>query len=228
MRSKHVDNYNHDEYADEYDADVAQEDNPIRAGYDALLDWVIQSAGIGADSRLLELGSGSGNLTARIPACGELVCVDISERMEEIALPKLTHLMQRSFIADDLLQVFERSLGLFDVIISTYAVHHLTREEKCLLFEQVWAHLAPGGRAVFGDLMLENAAQGAFKATHYHAAGEAEVAESIEEEFFWLLDACVADLEEIGFKVTVKRFSALSFGVLAEREGRFANRPYYG
>lgn len=217
MRSKHVDDYNHDEDADGYDADVAQEASPIRAGYDALLDWVIEAAEIAVDSRVLELGSGTGNLTARISACSELVCVDISQRMEEIAAPKLAHLPQRRFIAEDLLQVFERPLGIFDCIISTYTVHHLTREEKSLLFEQVWAHLAPGGRAVFGDLMLENESQAAVKAAGYRAAGQDEVAESIEEEFFWLLDACVADLEEIGFKVTVKRFSELSFGVLAEK-----------
>ena len=92
MRSKHVDEYNHDEDANGYDADVAEEGDPIREGYAAVLDWVIQAAEIGPDSRVLELGSGTGNLTARIPACGELVCVDISQRMEEIARPKLAHL----------------------------------------------------------------------------------------------------------------------------------------
>jgi len=218
MRSQHVDDFNHDEYADEYDADVVQEDHPIRAGYEALLEWVIQSADICPDSRVLELGSGTGNLTARLPAaCGEVVCVDISPRMEEIARLKSAHLKQRRFIAEDILQVFERPLGMFDRVISTYAVHHLTREEKRLLFEQIWAHLLPGGRAAFGDLMLENAAQGAAKAAEYCAAGQEDVAESIEEEFFWLLDACLADLEEIGFLVTMKRFSDLSFGVMAEK-----------
>jgi len=217
MRSKHVDDYNHDEDAAGYDADVAQEDDPIRAGYDALLDWVIEAAEIRLDARVLELGSGTRNLTARIPVCGELVCVDISQRMEEVARPKLAHLTQRSFIEEDILQVFERPLGEFDCVISTYAIHHLMRDEKRLLFEQVWAHLVPNGRAAFGDLMLEDAAQGAVKAAHYRAAGQDDVAESIEEEFFWLLDECVADLEEIGFSVTVKRFSDLSFGVLVEK-----------
>ena len=89
MRSKHVDEYNHDEDADGYDADVAEEGDPIREGYKAVLDWVIQAADIHPGSRVLELGSGTGNLTARIPACAELVCVDISGRMEEIARPKL-------------------------------------------------------------------------------------------------------------------------------------------
>ena len=217
MRSKHVDDYNHDEWAEEYDADVSQEDNPIRAGYDALLDWVVQVADIRPDSRVLELGSGTGNLTVRIPVCGDLVCVDISQRMEEVARPKLAHLTQRSFIEDDILQVFERPLGMFDRVISTYTVHHLTSSEKRQLFEHVWAHLAPGGRAVFGDLMLEDESQAAVKAVVYRAEAQADVAESIEEEWFWRLDACVADLEEIGFTVTVQRFSDLSFGVLAEK-----------
>jgi cyclopropane fatty-acyl-phospholipid synthase-like methyltransferase len=217
MRSKHVDEYNHDEDADGYDADVAEEGDPIREGYKAVLDWVIQAADIHPGSRVLELGSGTGNLTAHIPACGELVCVDISERMEEIARPKLGHLTQRSFIAEDILQAFERPLRAFDRVISTYTVHHLTREEKRLLFERVWACLLPGGRAAFGDLMLEDGSQAAVKAAAYRAAGQDDVAESIEEEFFWRLDACVADLEEIGFMVTVKRFSEFSFGVLAEK-----------
>jgi SAM-dependent methyltransferase len=218
MRSKHVDDYNHDEWADGYDADVAREDNPIRAGYEAVLDWVIQAADIRPKSRVLELGSGTGNLTARIPACGEIYCVDVSRRMEGFALQKVGHLLQkRKFVEADILEVFEHSLGLFDRVISTYVVHHQTREEKRLLFERVWASLLPGGRAAFGDLMLEDESQAAVKAAHYRAAGQADVAESIEEEFFWRLDACVADLEEIGFTVTVKRFSALSFGVLAEK-----------
>lgn len=217
MRSKHVDDYNHDEWAEGYDADVAQEDKPIRAGYDALLDWVVQAADIGPDSRVLELGSGTGNLTERIPACGEMVCVDISQRMEEIARPKLAHLPRRRFIAEDILQVFDLPIGVFDRILSTYTVHHLTSSEKRLLFEQVWVHLAPGGRAAFGDLMLEDAAQGAVKAAQYRAAGQEDVAESIEEEWFWLLDEDVAAMEEAGFAVTVQRFSDLSFGVLVEK-----------
>jgi putative AdoMet-dependent methyltransferase len=219
MRSQHVDDYNHDEYADVYDADVLHEEDPVRAGYSTLLDWVIRAAGIRPGARLLELGSGTGNLTARLPAdCGEVVCVDISQRMEEIACPKLAHLPLRRFIAEDILHVFDLPIGVFDCILSTYAVHHLTRREKRLLFAQVWAHLAHGGRAVFGDLMLENAALQAAKAAYYRAAGEEETAQSIEEEFFWLLDECVADLEEIGFTVTVQRFSDLSFGVLVGKE----------
>lgn len=40
MRSKHVDEFSHDQDAPGYDQDVLNEAHPIRAGYGELLDWV--------------------------------------------------------------------------------------------------------------------------------------------------------------------------------------------
>ena len=39
-----------------------------------------------------------------------------------------------------------------DVALSTYVVHHLTQQEKELLFDQLVRRLLPGGCALFGDL----------------------------------------------------------------------------
>lgn len=78
MRSSHVDLYNHDEDAATYDRDVLRSENPIREGYAEVLDWVAQNAGITQDATVVELGSGTGNLTARLPPCRSLVCVDAS------------------------------------------------------------------------------------------------------------------------------------------------------
>ena len=98
-------------------------------------------------------------------------------------------------------------------------MHHLIESRKRLVFSPVVEHLVPGGKAVFGDLMLENPGQRESKMALYREAGEDETVESIAEEFFWLLDEAVEYLETIGFVVTVKRFSDLSFGVLAEKPG---------
>lgn len=72
MRSSHADYFNDDE-ANDYDADVLNESDPIRTGYESVLDWVIQSAEIADGSRVLELGSGTGNLTERVPQCREAI-----------------------------------------------------------------------------------------------------------------------------------------------------------
>src|SRR6516164_6041032 len=130
MRSANADIFNHDTEAADYDNDVLNEADPIRAGYRDVLRWVVRQAQITPSSRVLELGSGTGNLSELIASCGELVSVDVSGNMEAIAKLKVRHLTNRRFIKADILEVFAQELGKFDAVISTYAVHHLTDQEK--------------------------------------------------------------------------------------------------
>lgn len=214
MRSAHADEYNHDEAAEGYDADVRNEADPIRAGYEATLDWVASMAGVHEKWRVLELGSGTGNLTQRLPACREIVCVDVSERMEEVARRKSVGGRNRRFVREDILAVFDSDIGSFDAVLSTYTIHHLTEPEKRRLFAEIWSKLNSGGRAVFGDLMLECARVREEKIKEYRGRGYPDVAAAIEEEFFWHLEESVAAMEEIGFEVETKRFSDLAYGVV--------------
>ena len=167
MRSSHADYFNHDDGAVGYDDDVLNESDPIRTGYDAALGWVIENSGISRESRVLELGSGTGNLTSRLPEYHETICVDVSEKMEELALAKGARFPNRKFIKDDVLAVFDRNLGCFDSIVSTYTLHHLTEPQKVTLFGKLWSALNDGGVAVIGDLMVESADQLANKGMRY-------------------------------------------------------------
>ena len=217
MRSVHGPVFNHDDHATDYDADVRNEKDPIRAAYHDVLAWVISEARIDSSSRVLELGSGTGNLSCLLDRSGELVCVDLSERMEAIARSKSGHLVNRRFIKADILEVFDYERAPFDSVISTYAIHHLTDEEKRLLFAKIFTGLVPGGRAVFGDLMLQNQAEKASKIQEYLTKGDAKTAQAIDEEFFWSIDTARLDLNELGFQLETKRFSDLSWGVVARK-----------
>jgi len=106
MRSVHEPVFNHDDDANDYDADVRNEKDPIRAAYHDVLAWVISEARIDSSSRVLELGSGTGNLSCHLDQCGELVCVDLSERMEAIARSKSGHILNRRFIKADIFVFF--------------------------------------------------------------------------------------------------------------------------
>lgn len=79
--------------------------------------------------------------------------------------------------------------------------------------------LRPGGKAVFGDLMFRNGIQRARILNDYRNTGREELAEEIEDEFFWLVDNRVADLEALGLTVLVRQFSDLSWGIAAARAG---------
>jgi len=213
LRSKHADYFNHDEDAEIYDDDVLNEADPIRTGYDAVLDWVSLAATINEHSRVLELGSGTGNLTCRIPFCRELVCVDVSNKMETLAQEKLAALTYRSFIEDDVLAVFDQKIGPFDVILSTYTIHHLTEAEKAILFKHIWTHLNDNGIAVFGDLMVKDSADLKEKIDRYTSADRTDVVEALQDEFFWHLNLSIERLQKIGFQISWKQFSDLSYGV---------------
>jgi putative AdoMet-dependent methyltransferase len=213
MRSQHVDAFNHDPWAAGYDADVRNEADPIRAGYAEVLAWTVQQAAIAPEHTVVDLGLGTGNTSALIPAARQLIGVDISTEMMRLAAPKLAHLADVDFVQADLLEFFEGRRP-FDRLISTYALHHLTEPEKAELFAAIGRDLAPGGRAVFGDLMFADAAAQAEIEAKYAAAGNREMVETFHEEFFWRVDQALSALQATGFVVdAVKRFSELSWGI---------------
>lgn len=215
MRSKHVDFYNHDDLAQNYDANVQHKEDPIRKGYDQVLDWVIDYAGIDSKSSVLELGSGTGNLTQRIKACGRIICVDISTKMNEVAAEKVSHLVNRSFAVSDVLEYVNASRETFDAIVSTYTLHHLTEEEKMPFLEAAAARLSPCGRLVIGDLMSESADEETQSIAYYRSIGDSDTADDMEEEFFWYVDTAVEKLNTLGLNVETARFSRLSWGISA-------------
>ncbi len=212
MRSRHADTFNHDADAPDYDADVRDESQPMRAGYAALLEWVVRRADVGPTHWVLELGVGTGNLTQHLTSAGRVVAVDVSARMLEVARAKVAGRIQ--WLQDDLLGCFDRDLGAFDRIVSTFAIHHLVEEEKIELFRQIRRVANPGARAVFGDLMFASVSDREAAIERYRTA-HPNVADAIEHEFFWLVDRATHALLNVGFTVETRRCSELSWGIVA-------------
>lgn len=221
MQSQHVDAFNHDPWSARYDADVRNETHPIRTGYGAVLDWVVAQAQIRPDDVVVDLGMGTGNTAQRIVAAKTVIGVDISIHMMALAKPKLNHLPNVTYVQADLLQFFNEAERRFDALVSTYAIHHLTADEKALLFRQIAQGLTPGRRAVFGDLMFADAAVREQLTQHYAALGDTEMVETFAEEFFWLVDQACAALQAAGFAlIATKQFSQLSWGICVEKKKR--------
>ncbi|HEX8684627.1 MAG TPA: class I SAM-dependent methyltransferase [Ardenticatenaceae bacterium] len=217
-RSQYADKFNHDEWAEGYDEDVRNEEHPLRAGYDAVLNWVVEKSATTADSVVLDLGCGTGNLSARLGAFKRLVCVDISENMLALAREKLGGREGVEFVRADLLGYFDgEDVPGFDAIVSTYAIHHLTEDEKALLFRKVESALRPGGVAAFGDLMFRDSAARDQLAERFREQGHTDVADDIEEEFFWFVTQADVLLGVLGLDTEVKRFSDLSWGIAAKK-----------
>jgi len=217
MRSEFVDKFNHDEDAPSYDQDVLNEAHPIRAGYSELLDSVAAQVQVHTPCRVLELGSGTGNLSIRLNQVKELTCVDISTEMQRIARQKLPSSAHITYEEADILAFFDKLEKKFDAVVSTYTIHHLTEAEKQQLFEKIESSLDPGGLAIFGDLMFENQNKRDAYLEQCRRFGQSELAEDIEDEFFWDVELALKGMQALGLDVETRQFSALSWAIVARK-----------
>ena len=97
--------------------------------------------------RILDLGTGDGRLLALVKLnCpqAEAVAVDFS--------PTMLDAVRNRFAADGSVTVVPHnldyplpSLGSFDAVISSFAIHHLTHERKRALYAEIFGILVIGG-----------------------------------------------------------------------------------
>lgn len=212
-KSQFGEKFNHDSWANDYNTNVTDESHPIRAGYAACLAWVAEKAGVSAESTVVDLGIGTGNLSILLPPCKTLTGVDLSTKMMTVAQVELPHLLT---VQSDLLAYFDNAPPV-DIVVSTYAIHHLTELEKTALLHAIDRTLRPGGRAVFGDLMFANANARTEAIAHYEQAGRNDIVFDIYDEFFWLIDEALVTMKKLGWQVNVTRFSDLSWGIAAQK-----------
>ena len=104
----------------------------------------------------VDLGAGTGFVTmALAPKVSSVLAVDISAAMAEALAGRATAdgLENVSTEVADLAD-FELPPGSADLIVSSYALHHLTDDGKRHLVRQTARWLRPGGRLVIADMMF--------------------------------------------------------------------------
>jgi putative AdoMet-dependent methyltransferase len=181
-----------DEWAETYDEDVVACGLFPFAGYERALTTVLELASPTSGMSVLDLGTGTGNLAALFSARGcDVWGSDYSELMLDRARCKLP---DARFVLHDLRATWPSQLDRrFDRIVSAYAFHHFTLEEKVRLCREIVQHrLAPGGRLVIADLSFPNR-------TTMEAFAQS-VPDLWEDELYWLADEALAGLEAVGIE----------------------------
>ncbi|MEC1735769.1 class I SAM-dependent methyltransferase [Bacillus mojavensis] len=119
-------------------------------GYNDILDAIVSRSGI----RVLEFGPGTGNLTAKLLEAGKSVFgVEPSPAMRKLASDKLRG---RAEIVDGDFLTFPEPTFQADTIVSSYAFHHLTDEEKRAAIKQYGKYLHMHDKIVFADTVFEH------------------------------------------------------------------------
>ncbi|HHW57298.1 MAG TPA: class I SAM-dependent methyltransferase [Clostridia bacterium] len=146
-------------WAKDYDMDVKKSERENRypfAAYRDVLNTIYKKIPINEKKVILDIGFGTGVLTKRLYDDGHKIYgVDFSEEMLKISKSKMP---------DAVLVQFDFSKGLpeefsniiFDYVISTYAIHHLTDEQKIELITKMLKNLKDDGAIIFGDVSFKN------------------------------------------------------------------------
>lgn len=112
------------------------------AGYTALLEEVPPSV-----THVLDLGSGDGRLLDAV--------LQIRPQARGVALdfsPFMLEQLKQRFAGNAAVDVVSHNLdeplpplGTFDLVVSSFAIHHVMHERKRQLYQEIWALLEAGG-----------------------------------------------------------------------------------
>jgi len=154
-----LDSKGFDLWSNNYDKQVQLSDEENRypfAGYKKVLGTVYEKIRIQNPKDILDIGFGTGILTKKLYDDGYTIYgIDFSSEMLKKAKQKMPNaeLLPFDFAGGCLPKEFEQKQ--FDVILSTYAMHHIDDEAKKNLILQLLKSLKPKGILIFGDVAFE-------------------------------------------------------------------------
>jgi SAM-dependent methyltransferase len=112
-------------------------------GERALLEWLPHPL-----PRVLDLGSGDGRLLTLLRLAhpeARAVALDFSDTMLDRLRAAFAGDPSVTVVRHDMDEPLPGSLGTFDAVVSSFAIHHLTDARKRTLYEEVYALLNGGG-----------------------------------------------------------------------------------
>ena len=117
---------------------------------------VVLAAHVTEADRVVDLGAGTGFVTfALAPQAAHVLAVDLStEMLGELAAAANARSLTNVDILRSDLATLELSPRSVDVIVTSYALHHLKDSEKAALIDRAQIWLRPGGRIVIADMMF--------------------------------------------------------------------------
>ena len=178
--------------------------------------------------KVLDLGCGTGNITLAVKnryPHAQITCIDLAERMIELAQFKLSKYDNIEYKVGDLRNIDFKSD--YDLIISSLALHHLqSNEEKIAAYKKVYGALKKGGAFYNADNVqasskyLENVNIAQWKEFMLQSLTEQEIDEvwlptHYKEDYPSLLIEQLDWLREVGFNqvdVTWKYVMGAVFG----------------
>ena len=215
QRQQWTDRWGFDDWAYGYDecTNKAQGELRIFEGYAIAMEKVRQTAIEPCPLRILDLGCGTGNLLGELSPNLEVVGIDQSIEMLLIAHNKYPTMILR---LDNFLDQ-PYCTNYFDVVVSTYALHHVKPEEKVNILHYMCDYLQTKGRIVIADLMFLNCAERDRCREEYLAQNRADLWDIIDDEYYFIIEDFQSFAEKMGLTVHYEHITNFTWLIVIDK-----------
>ncbi|WP_167449486.1 MerR family transcriptional regulator [Halobacillus trueperi] len=220
-RTNWRDRWNFDDQAKDYDDNIKTTGYRfnVHEHYNEALTmahaWVNASSG----ERGVDIGAGTGNLTGLFLRQGlPIIAVDQSKEMLKVCAEKHPKAETRlgHFLS---LPLNDKET---DFVVSSYALHHLTDEDKDLALAEIDRILGDHGRVVIADLMFRDESDRKSVLESYQGSGNEEAVEAIEDEYYADRSRLIKWWEDHGYDVEAHQFNPILHLLYAQKMERRA------
>lgn len=202
-----LDNKGFDIWSEEYDKFVERNSKgyPFEGYYD-VLNFVYNLIDKKENSKILDIGVGTGMLTNQLYRDGAVIYgIDFSHKMIQIAQEKMPKAI---FIEWDFNNGVPEELKneKFDFIISSYAIHHISDNKKIDFIKEMKDILTDNGKIIIADVAFKTAEE-LEKCKGRSGSGWDK------DEVYMVIDKIGVDLKNIGINYNYNQISSCA-GVL--------------
>jgi putative AdoMet-dependent methyltransferase len=129
---------------------------PPNAAYESALSKIVEKISPFTDEKGLDVGTGTGNLASKLQHLGATMSA-IDQSKEMLKLSAMKHPSLELKLGNVLAIPFMD--GQFDFVVSSFALHHLTEQQRELAWGEMLRVLKPGGRVCLADYMLSDSSE---------------------------------------------------------------------
>lgn len=193
-----------DDWAEFYEDTVSGLDIEYKEVFENY-DKILQTVALRSNGTVLEFGVGTGNLTEKLISLRRVVYgVEPSKVMRAKTKARFTdlHLYDGDFIN------FPELPGKVDSIVSTYAFHHLTNEEKDTALKLYSKLLGDQGKIVFADTAFVNEEHREERHRIVKEQGHENLLADLKREYYTTLDILERLFEKNGFQVSFEKMNS--------------------
>ncbi len=200
-------NFLFDSWADAYDQTVyaqSGEYHEVFSNYQGILEQTVIEIAKESGSTVLDIGSGTGNLSyiAKL-ADYNVIGIDPNKKMLEIARGKFPDI---EFVEGGFLNIPQVNSSI-DAIISSYAFHHLSDEDKKLAALFFSTKLKPNGKVIIADTIY-SCDNDKIDLIHDSLANNyTSLAEDLETEFYTTQKVLTDIFTYAGFDVSFRQMN---------------------